>query len=72
MLELELNDGNRTYSEIEKARLEVILAMTRKYYDRGYDRYTLIQDMLEIANENETIITPDEAQLLFNREVINY
>ena len=58
--------------EIQQAKLDVVLAMSRKNFSRNLNKDAIIQDILEVMNDDSTVLTYEEAIELFNREVLNY
>ena len=58
--------------EIQQAKLDVALAMSRKNFSRNLNKDVIIQDILEVMNDDSTVLTYEEAIELFNREALNY
>lgn len=58
--------------EIQQAKLDVVLAMSRENFSRNLNKDAIIQDILEVMNDGSTVLTYEEAVELFNREVLNY
>lgn len=58
--------------EIQQAKLDVALAMSRKNFNRNLNKDAIIQDILEVMNDDSTVLTYEEVVELFNREVLNY
>ena len=56
----------------QQAKLDVVLAMSRKNLSRNLNKDVIIQDILEVMNDDSTVLTYEEAVELFNREVLNY